>query len=89
MRTDSDPENYINADDMSTISCEMELLCNLLGISRGAKNIYFLNFLSFYLMLMKHFLGSHNSGLRKNGCVEKILKKIKAVSAIQNISRKG
>lgn len=78
MRTDSDPENYINADDMSTISCEMELLCNLLGISKW-----------FYLMLMKHFLGSHNSGLRKNGCVEKILKNIEAVSAIQNISRKG
>jgi len=38
---------------------------------------------------MKHFLGSHNSGLRKNGYAEKILKNIKAVSAMQNISGKG
>lgn len=28
-------------------------------------------------MVMKHFLGSHKSGLRKNAYVEKILKKKK------------
>lgn len=34
------------------------------------------NFLKFpFLMVMKHFIGSHNSGLRKNAYVEKTLKK--------------
>lgn len=59
----------------------MELLCNLLGIISWEKNNFFY-FLRFYLMHMKHFLGSLNSGLRKTVYVEMILENVKAASAI-------